>query len=94
MQLSVYGGVPLPPSPLPHPPPPPPSPLPPLFHSISSNLEPLFLDTCSQGCGSGSTWICINFSSGIRIRIQYADTDPEEREDKMKKFRNKIVIFL
>ena len=30
-----------------------------------------------QGCGSGSAWIRIYFPSWIRIRIQYADPDPD-----------------
>ena len=32
----------------------------------------MYLD---QGCESGSTWICIHFTFGIRICIQYADPD-------------------
>ena len=30
----------------------------------------IFVQTTYQGCGSGSEWICINFLSWIRIRIQ------------------------
>ena len=32
--------------------------------------------SCGQGCGSGSAWIRIHFTSWIRIRIQYVDPDP------------------
>ena len=49
-----------------------------------------------QGCesGSASALIRINFTSWIRIRIQYVDTDPVRKNWKIQYLLIKVILFL